>query len=184
MRAAINSLCQLSLGPSAPLQAAVPTILAIDDRDWLSDVMNSLECAARTCAERVSKIKGLSTASSPEGAMYVLVKLDLDAFRGCSSDVLFAEELLAEESVLVLPGDCFNASGFVRIVTTIPESVLHAAWDRIESFCTRRFIESNDAFEDNAHVLSEGQLAHVSLPRVASYLGGHEGLLLKPPTRK
>ena len=184
VRAAINSLCQLSLGPSAPLQAAVPTILAIDDRDWLSDVMNSLECAARTCAERVSKIKGLSTASSPEGAMYVLVKLDLDAFRGCSSDVLFAEELLAEESVLVLPGDCFNASGFVRIVTTIPESVLHAAWDRIESFCTRRFIESNDAFEDNAHVLSEGQLAHVSLPRVASYLGGHEGLLLKPPTRK
>jgi len=33
--------------------------------------------------------------------MYVLVKVDLAAFRGCATDTLFAEALLAEESVLV-----------------------------------------------------------------------------------
>ena len=68
----------------------------------------------------MSKIKGLSTASSPEGAMYVLVKLDLDAFRGCSSDVLFAEELLAEERFWCSLETASMLLVLLRIVTTIP----------------------------------------------------------------
>lgn len=183
VRAAINSLCQISLGPSVPLQAAVPTILAIDDSLWLADVMASLRKAATASAERVDEIKGLSTATPPEGAMYMLVRVDLEAFRGCSTDALFAEELLAEESVLVLPGECFQASGYVRIVTTVPESVLLKAWDRIEDFCKRRYVEAAPSSNEGQSSHTErGEVAHfgAALPRVASYLGGHEGLLLKP----
>lgn len=182
VRAAINSLCQISLGPSAPLQAAVPTILGIDDSNWLSDILSSLKRAALFSVERVLRIKGLSTVTPPEGAMYVLVKVDLDAFRGCSTDALFAEELLAEESVLVLPGECFNAFGFVRIVTTVPKAVLEAAWDRIEGFCRRRYIEIASTDDEGQRPSSRGQQpTQFGLPRVASYLGGHEGLLLKSP---
>lgn len=183
VRAAINSLCQISLGPSVPLQAAVPTILAIDDSLWLADVMASLRKAATASAERVDEIKGLSTATPPEGAMYMLVRVDLEAFRGCSTDALFAEELLAEESVLVLPGECFQASGYFRIVTTVPESVLLKAWDRIEDFCKRRYLEAAPSSNEGQSSNTErGEVAHfgAALPRVASYLGGHEGLLLKP----
>lgn len=179
VRVAINSLCQISLGPSVPLQAAVPTILATDDSTWLAEIMGSLREGAEFSAHRVSNIKGLSTVTPPEGAMYVLVRVDLDAFRGCSTDTLFAEELLAEESVLVLPGECFKASGFIRIVTTVPLDVLQAAWDRIEDFCGRRYVETASTDEGRL-VLSEGQ-RQFGLPRVASDLGGHEGLLLKPP---
>ena len=178
VRAAINSLCQISLGPSTPIQAAVPTILATDDRVWLSDIVSVLHSAAMLSASRLQNIDGLSIVSPPEGAMYVLVKIDLNAFKGCSTATFFAEGLLSEESVLVLPGDCFRASGFIRIVTTVPESALQAAWDRIEAFCIRRYkAESSNlsTFAQDSHA------ARVGLPRIASFAGGHEGLLLKPP---
>ena len=72
-------------------------------------------------------------------SMYLLVKIDLCAFRGCLTTSHFAESLLSEESVLVLPGECFRAPGFIRVVTTVPESLIQVAWDRIEAFCKRRF---------------------------------------------
>lgn len=183
VREGINSLCQISLGPSAPIQAAVPTILAIDDSLWLADIMASLKRAAMASAERVDEIKGLSTAATPEGAMYVLVRVDLEAFRGCSTDTMFAEELLAEESVLVLPGECFQASGYVRIVTTVPENVLQRAWDRIQDFCRRRYLVADEQEIGNGPEGGE-EVFSTTLPRVSSCLGGHEGLLLKPPPPK
>lgn len=180
VREGINSLCQISLGPSAPIQAAVPMILAMDDSNWLAGIMESLKMAAAISADRISRIVGLSTVAPPEGAMYVLVRVDLQAFRGCSTDTLFAEELLSEESVLVLPGSCFNASGFIRVVTTVPENVLQASWDRIEAFCVRRFVKAEEKVEGVENIYAKGLPLHLGLPRVASYLGGHEGLLLKP----
>ena len=181
VRNALNSLCQISLGPSTPLQAAVPTILTAKDNTWLMNIMDTMSLAAVSSVNRISKINGLSTASLPQGAMYVLVQVDLVAFANCPTDVHFAEKLLEEESVLVLPGECFRAPGFIRIVTTVPEHVLHLAFDRIESFCARHYrveqIESicqGDAKDGNRNI-------GLGLPRVSSCLGGHEGLLLKPP---
>ncbi|EEH59983.1 tyrosine aminotransferase [Micromonas pusilla CCMP1545] len=139
VRAAINNLCQISLGPSAPIQAAVPAILATDDSVWLSEIMCALNRCTTLSEKRVLNIDGLSIVSPPEGAMYLLVKIDLCAFRGCLTTSHFAESLLSEESVLVLPGECFRAPGFIRVVTTVPESLIQVAWDRIEAFCKRRF---------------------------------------------
>ena len=180
VREAINSLCQISLGPSVPLQAAVPSILFNDDKKWLADIMGSLKLAAAISAERASKIEGLSTVTPPQGAMYVLIRVDLSAFKDCPTDVKFAEELLAEESVLVLPGNCFKAPGFVRIVTTVPVSVLQTAWDRIEAFCSKRIIKSRKGIACEARAMAPAHPVHFGLPRVASQVGGHEGLLLRP----
>jgi tyrosine aminotransferase len=95
--------------------------------------------------------------------------------------VCFAEKLLEEESVLVLPGECFRAPGFIRIVTTVPEHVLQVAWDRIESFCSRHFgADEREAICRNS-ARDGHQADELGLPRVSSCLGGHEGLLLKPP---
>jgi hypothetical protein len=46
--------------------------------------------------------------------------------------------LFSEESVLVLPGQCFGAFGYARVVLTCPTETLSEAWDRIESFCQRK----------------------------------------------
>jgi hypothetical protein len=72
----------------------------------------------------------------------------------------------------------------VRIVTTVPEHVLQAAWDRVESFCVQRYIRAIQNADGSTSPVNAGRSTLVSLPRVASYLGGHEGLLLKPPFRR
>jgi tyrosine aminotransferase len=181
VRNALTKLCQISLGPSTPLQAAIPTILALKDNTWLTNVMDTMSLAAVSSVDRISKINGLSTVSLPQGAMYVLVRVDLVAFADCFTDVCFAEKLLEEESVLVLPGECFRAPGFIRIVTTVPEHVLQVAWDRIESFCSRHFgADEREAICRNP-ARDGHQADELGLPRVSSCLGGHEGLLLKPP---
>lgn len=183
VRTAINRLCQISLGPSTPLQAAVPQILALDDSIWLRNVLRKLMSAAAYSAKRVARIRGLTILSPPQGAMYVLVHIDRDAFLDCPSDLLFAEKLLEEESVLVLPGTCFRAPGFVRIVTTVPEPVLQAAWDRVESFCSRRYTRTLQITDTYTSSAREGHSTLANLPQVASCVGGHEGLLLRPPTQ-
>jgi tyrosine aminotransferase len=66
--------------------------------------------------------------------------MQADAFGGDDetfTDVEFAKRLLAEESVLVLPGTCFHAPGYLRIVITVPEDELEEAWNRLEVFCER-----------------------------------------------
>ena len=42
-----------------------------------------------------------------------------------------------EESVFVLPGQCFSMPNFFRVVVCPPEDKLEAAFDRIDAFCVR-----------------------------------------------
>lgn len=132
-------LCQVSLGPTAPLQAAVPAILHNTPNEWYVDKLKALEGSARCCVRRCRSIPGLTVASEPQGAMYFLVRIDPGVLRDIGTDdVAFAGKLLEEESVAVLPGQCFNIAGYFRVVFAAPESTLEEAWDRIEAFCTRR----------------------------------------------
>ena len=53
--------------------------------------------------------------------------------------VLFqiVKALVSEESVSVMPGSCFNISGYFRIVLTIPSHLMVEALNRIDHFCSR-----------------------------------------------
>jgi tyrosine aminotransferase len=137
---AINNLCQVSLGPPTPIQAAVPGIFEAEEGEWLEGTLEVLRKASASCLERCARVRGLSVPSEPQGAMYVLVRMQADAFGEDDetfTDVEFAKRLLAEESVLVLPGTCFHAPGYLRIVITVPEDELEEAWNRLEAFCER-----------------------------------------------
>lgn len=48
-----------------------------------------------------------------------------------------------EEAVFVLPGSCFGAPNFFRIVFTAPEAKLREAYDRIIEFCERHAAPSS-----------------------------------------
>lgn len=131
-------LCQVSLGPTAPLQAAMPEILTTvpDGCAWHRDVLAALEASAQCCVRRCKRIPGLEVAAEPEGSMYLMVRLQPGVLN-IDDDVKFAGKLLEEESVAVLPGQCFCAPSFFRVVFAAPVEVLEEAWDRIESFCHR-----------------------------------------------
>ena len=137
---ALEKLSQVTLGPPTPLQAALPFILQNDDSVWLNETLQTLREARDVCIERCERCQGLSMESLPDGAMYALVKIDCERFgeAGLTDDVAFTSSLFSEESVLILPGQCFGAFGYARVVLTCPTKMLMEAWDRIEAFCQRK----------------------------------------------
>ena len=72
------------------------------------------------------------------GAMYVMVGFDPSALEGVADGSDLCMQLLNEEGVFVLPGGCFGASDFFRVVFSGPQEKLAEAFDRIESFCRRK----------------------------------------------
>uniref|UniRef100_A0ABD2VTN3 Aminotransferase class I/classII large domain-containing protein n=1 Tax=Trichogramma kaykai TaxID=54128 RepID=A0ABD2VTN3_9HYME len=86
--------------------------------------------------ELLSKISGLKPIM-PDGAMYMMVHIDLPSFPEFDSELQFVKTLLAEESVFCLPGQCFDYPSYMRLVITIPKHLLEEACLRINEFCYR-----------------------------------------------
>lgn len=71
----------------------------------------------------------------PQGAMYVMVGIDTSKLKDIKDDAEFAQLLLNEQNVMVLPGSCFGAHNFFRIVYCAPEPTLQEVVKRIDNFC-------------------------------------------------
>jgi arginine:pyruvate transaminase len=75
-------------------------------------------------------------AVPPEGAMYVMVDVRAhgDERHG------FAEALLEERQVAVMPGESFGAAaaGHVRVALTLPDDAFETAIDRLFAFAAAR----------------------------------------------
>ncbi|KAJ2707022.1 hypothetical protein FB645_001163 [Coemansia sp. IMI 203386] len=136
VRQGLFALSTLINGPCAPIQAAIPRIFADVPEDYLPALNAQLESHARILEAELAKAPGLEVIT-PQGAMYVMVKLDLDSFKDIDSDADFCHKLKWEESVEILPGECFAYPGTVRLVITPPKDKLHAAASRIAAFCER-----------------------------------------------
>lgn len=63
--------------------------------------------------------------------------VDVGWHAGLSDDVVFAQRLMEEESVVVLPGKCFRAPGTFRICFAAPIAMIEEACDRLADFCQR-----------------------------------------------
>lgn len=133
---ALRQLTTRMLVANTPAQAVLPTLLqdGIRDRAFRA-VMKELEENARFTVQALSTAKGLRVIE-PQGAMYVMAEIDVEML-GLKDDMEFTEKLMEEESVFVLPGQCFQAANFVRIVFAAPQAVLSDAFFRIRSFCSR-----------------------------------------------
>ena len=142
---ALHHLVQMSIGPTVPVQACVPHVLANTPREWHDSMCALYAAAADTCAAAVASTPGLHIDCMPQGAMYLLVRLDLPCFDdSCNaSDVAWAAALQREEAVVLLPGTAFGAPDRVRFVLCVTPSVLAAAWARITAFCNRHHTGSN-----------------------------------------
>jgi tyrosine aminotransferase len=86
--------------------------------------------------EAIKRIPGLS-CTPPAGALYMLVRIDPDTFPTFHGDVDFCTALYREEAVFVLPGECFEASGYFRIVLASPADVMGEVGVRLAEFCNR-----------------------------------------------
>jgi tyrosine aminotransferase len=84
----------------------------------------------------VNQSVGIS-AVAPTGALYMLVRIDRKSFPEFTDDVDFCAALYREEAVFVLPGQCFEATGYFRVVLASPAEVMQEVGLRLAEFCAR-----------------------------------------------
>jgi len=119
----------IDYGVFLPVQHAAEVALS-NYKEWVTD--NSMVYQKR----RDVLIDGLSSLGwnidKPKASMFLWAELP----QGHTSSQTFAEQLLEEAGVLVIPGTAFgkNGEGYVRIAFVQEEKVLLEAVDRIKSF--------------------------------------------------
>ncbi len=110
-------LFALMLGPGAEAEVGAPFL--------------------RRRALMLERLQGqnLLRAIPPQGAMYVMLDIRGTGLSGTE----FAERLLAEELVAVMPGESFGraAAGHVRVALTLPDDQFAEAIDRLLAFAAR-----------------------------------------------
>ena len=117
-------------GCSQFIQEAAAFALEFDA--YFVSQMRDAYCKRRDLlVERIERIPGLS-CNKPEAGMFVM----MDISQVAESSQAFAEALLAEQQVSVLPGAAFGASAakHVRLTLANDEAELNRALDRIEYF--------------------------------------------------
>lgn len=139
VRPHLISLTQVVLGASTVVQNAIPEILEKLDNEYYSKLNNRLEAQAKAVLAACEGIKGL-TPVKPQGAMYVMIGIDVNQFKDIANDRDFAAKLLTEQNVTVLPGACFHADNFIRIVYCAPVEKLNDFAKRLTTFCAAHSI--------------------------------------------
>lgn len=86
---------------------------------------------------RLRKIPGVTT-QIPQGAFYAYPNVSVAYKGGITNSLQFAEKLLAEEFVAVVPGEAFGTNDHVRISYATSMKELERGLDRLERFIAAR----------------------------------------------
>lgn len=132
--AAMNKVHQYTI-LCAPITAQISAIEALKNGEaQMNKMVDEYNQRRRLMVEGLRSI-GLD-CFEPKGAFYIFPSIQKTGL----SSLEFAEELLKEEKVALVPGDAFGAcgEGFVRCSYAASISNLSAALERIERFVRRR----------------------------------------------
>lgn len=141
-------LSQVILGASHLVQCAVPAVLtpsapsdAAAVLEWREEIKATFDEQASLTFQKLRTCPGL-TVTAPQGAMYMMIRIDCSLYDGAiENDVEFTKLLLEEENVFVLPGRAFGSTmDLFRVCFGAPTDILEIAFDRIASFCRRHYI--------------------------------------------
>lgn len=107
----------------------------VNDEEYINGVREEYRQRRNYVCERVAGIAGLS-CHVPAAGMFVMIRVDQISENG----LVFAQQLLAERGVSVLPGSGFGecTGNFVRVSLAQPINQLRPAFDRIHSFCDEK----------------------------------------------
>jgi aspartate aminotransferase len=86
---------------------------------------------------RLRKIPGVK-ANEPQGAFYAYPNVSVAYRGGITNSLQFAEKLLAEELVAVVPGEAFGTNDHVRISYATSMKELERGLDRLHKFIAAR----------------------------------------------
>lgn len=138
IREGLRRLSQRIMGSNTLVQGALPAILRNTPQTFFDDVIHQLYAHSKLVYDCLDSAPGLRPIM-PQGAMYMMVYVDLAYFPEFHSDTEFVQRLMQEESVSCLPGWCFDYPSYFRLVITVPMDMLQEACDRIHEFCVRHY---------------------------------------------
>lgn len=103
----------------------------MNDEQYMTDIRREYKKRRDYVCDRIAAIPGLRY-QPPKAGMFIMIDVTEIAKDGYA----FAELLLQNQGVSVLPGEGFGATtkGFVRLSLTLPVSELTTALDRVEKF--------------------------------------------------
>ncbi|KAJ0054560.1 hypothetical protein Pint_02306 [Pistacia integerrima] len=128
---------QVSIMISFIYLGAIPEILGNTEEDFFSNIVRTIKEDADICCSKIKEIPCIVCPQQPEGAMSVMVKLNLSLLEGINNDMDFCVKLVKEESVIVLPGTTVGMKNWIRITFAIEPGILAEGLDRIKSFYQR-----------------------------------------------
>lgn len=169
IRSGLGRLTQRLMGPNSLVQGALHDILMNVPEAFYKQTMDFIFTNAKLCYDRLRLVDGLQPFM-PQGSMYLMVRFDARSYPSIDGDLDFTSKLMNEESVLVLPGKCFDFSNYFRICLTVPTNVMEEAMIRVEEFCRRHHVRDTKAQkikpklgscgldDDYSHIKSKNQL--------------------------
>ncbi len=132
-----NFQSQATSNPNSIAQHAGVTAL-LGDQNCVAEMAAEFERRRDYMVERINSIFGLSCIK-PAGAFYVMMNISKiigKSYQGreIKGSMDFADLLLTEEKVALVPGVAFEAEGFCRLSYAVSLSDIKKGLDRIESF--------------------------------------------------
>ncbi|XP_062139772.1 tyrosine aminotransferase [Drosophila sulfurigaster albostrigata] len=152
----LKNMCGRILGSNTIIQGALPDILTKTPQSYFDGVIDVLYSNAQLAYKLLKQVRGINPIM-PNGAMYMMIGVCIERFPEFKDDTHFVQELVNEQSVFCLPGSCFEYPGYVRIVLTVPSTMIEEACVRIAEFCEAHFKKESRALIehnllDDAHV--------------------------------
>ena len=137
MKAMANFQSHATSNPNSIAQYAALKALEAGD-ECIQPMVAEFEKRRNAMVERINQIQGLSCVK-PQGAFYIMLNIKQLLGRSYNGRVIessldFAELLLAEKEVAVVPGVAFEAEGFCRLSYAIALEQCLKGLDRIEEF--------------------------------------------------
>ncbi|XP_059301322.1 nicotianamine aminotransferase 1-like [Lycium ferocissimum] len=133
----LQSYLEYSANPATIVQGAVPHILEKTTKEFFLNINNVLKEAVDVFYAKVQEIPCFTCPYKPDGAMSVMIKLNLSFLEGIKDDMDFCTKLAHEESVIILPGMIVGLKNWLRLTFAMEPAILDEGLERIRAFCLR-----------------------------------------------
>jgi aspartate aminotransferase len=103
-------------------------------QDCLKEMLNAFKARHDFVYERLGSMDGVSVIPS-DGTFYIFPDFsEIIARKGLENDIAFAEALLQEVGVAVVPGSAFGNEGCIRLSFATSNDILNEALDKIQKY--------------------------------------------------
>jgi aspartate aminotransferase len=133
--AAMKKIQSQSTSNPASISQVAATAALNGDQGCITPMLNAFKERHAYVVDRLNQLKGVRCRPS-EGTFYAFPVMQeaIDSLNGVNNDVQFAEYVLNEIGVALVPGSAFGAEGYMRLSFATGMDMLTTALDRLEGF--------------------------------------------------